>query len=58
MQSLFAAQVVLQAPFDPQPHGSHSVEVTAWQLPTPSQVRAGVSRSPTQVPATQTVAAG
>jgi hypothetical protein len=56
VQSPFAAQVVLHAPLEPHPHGSHSVEVTVLQLPAPSQVRAGVATSPmVQVAGPQTV---
>jgi len=55
VQSLLAAQVVLHTPFVPQPQGSHRVEVTVLQLPVPSQVRAGVATSPTQVAAPHTV---
>jgi hypothetical protein len=57
VQSVFAAQVVLHVPFEPQAHGSHSVDVTVLQLPVPSQVRAGVATSPVQVAAPQTVVA-
>jgi hypothetical protein len=49
VQSVPAVQVVLQAPPVPQAYGSHNVEVTVLQVPAPSQVRKGVSVSPTQV---------
>lgn len=55
VQSVLAVQLMLHVPVLPQPQGSHSVEVTVLQLPAPSQVRGGVSTSPVQVPATQTV---
>ena len=57
VQSALDVHVVLQAvPFEAQPQGSQSVEVTVLQLPAPSQVRAGVNTSPLrQVEATQTV---
>jgi hypothetical protein len=55
VQSVLAVQVMLQVPLAPQPQGSHKVDVTVLQLPAPSQVRGGVSTSPVQLPATQTV---
>jgi hypothetical protein len=55
VQSVFAAQVVLQVPFVLQANGSHTVEVTVLQFPAPSQVRTGVNVSPVQVAATQVV---
>jgi hypothetical protein len=55
LQSALLMHVVLQAPFGPQPHGSHSVDVTDWQLPAPSQVAAAVNTSPTQVDCVQAV---
>jgi hypothetical protein len=42
-QSAVDAQVFLQTPFAAShANGAQSDEVTAWQLPAPSQVRAGV----------------
>ena len=56
VQSVLEAQVVLQtALVVSQANGSQSVEVTVLQLPAPSQVRAGVSVSPVQLPATHCV---
>ena len=56
VQSALPAQVVLHAPFEPQAHGSHRVDVTVLQFPAPSQVRAGVATSPiVHVAAAQTV---
>jgi hypothetical protein len=55
-QSLVVVQVVLQTLFVvSQAYGSHSDVVTVLQAPAPSQVRAGVSVEPVQLPATQTV---
>jgi hypothetical protein len=55
-QSDVLAQVVLQTLFVvSQPYGSQSEFVTVLQAPAPSQVRAGVSVEPLQLPGTQTV---
>jgi hypothetical protein len=55
LQSALVEQVVLQAPLEPQPQGSQSVDVTVWQVPAPSQVAAAVNTSPEQVDGMQTV---
>ena len=55
-QSVSSAQVVLHA-VAPQMYGSQAVVVTAWQVPVPLQVRAGVAVEPEQVAAAQTVPA-
>ena len=55
-QSVVLAHVVLQTLFVvSQAYGSQSEVVTVLQEPAPSQVRAGVSVEPVQLPATQTV---
>jgi hypothetical protein len=55
-QSLVLAHVVLQTLLVvSQPYGSQRELVTVLQEPVPSQVRAGVSVDPVQLPATQTV---
>jgi hypothetical protein len=55
VQSALVEQLVLQAPFVPQAHGSQRVVVTVLQDPAPSQKRAGVSVSPTHVAAAHCV---
>src|SRR5579871_1310835 len=50
VQSVLLPHVVLQVPPVPQAYGSQRVEVTVLHDPAPSQKRAGVSVSPTQVP--------
>jgi hypothetical protein len=41
----------------PQTYGSQAVVVTAWQVPVPLHVRAGLAVEPAQLAATQTVPA-
>jgi hypothetical protein len=54
-QSAFAAQLLLHALLVPQAKGSQRVEVTALQLPAPSQVCAGVNVWLVQVAGAQVV---
>jgi hypothetical protein len=58
-QSVSAVQAALQAAVPLHLYGAHASVAGAWQLPTPSQVRACVSVAvlPGQEGATQTVPA-
>jgi hypothetical protein len=56
VQSPSAVHEVRHIPV-PQTYGAHPDEVTVWQAPAPSQVRAGVKVDPVQDAATHVVPA-
>jgi len=54
-QSVSKVQVVLQAPFPPQPYGLQGCAAAVTQAPLPLHLAAGVSRPAAQTPTAQMV---